>query len=308
MPSSLIGVLQRHCTDTDSTCPEPSQPTCLAGALGRIPDPRRGRDRRYRLGSLLALWIVAVLGGATSLAAIARFAADTDSDLREQLGLTSSTPNASTLGRLLARLDGDDLDDAVGAWLARYAADVVDEPGDTLVGLAVNGQTVRGSRSDGAAVHLLAAALHACQTVIAQRQIAAKSNEIPAFAPLLNRIALRGAVVTADAMHTQRAHAEHVITAGGHYLLVVKGNHEAGLPPLFPAGVGTTTAMDPQHRCDLAADMGWETVLTWSAQGIDRFDVVVLPDGPVRDRAISVSLLPPPADGCCSTSATPSSR
>ncbi|MFH0180630.1 hypothetical protein [Streptomyces cacaoi] len=49
----------------------------------------------------------------------------------------------------------------MGAWLARYAADVVDEPGDTLVGLAVDGQTVRGSRSDGVAVHLLAAALHA---------------------------------------------------------------------------------------------------------------------------------------------------
>ncbi|WP_328457143.1 ISAs1 family transposase [Streptomyces sp. NBC_00386] len=216
MPSSLIGVLQRHCADTDSTCPEPepSQLTCLADMLGR----------RYRLGSLLALCMVAVLGGATSLAAIARFAAETDSDLRKQLGLTSSTPNASTLGRLLARLDGDALDDTVGAWLARYAADPVDEPGDTLVGLAVDGKTVRGSRTDGTAVHLLAAALHTCQTVIAQRQIAAKSNEIPAFAPLLDRIDLRGVVVTADAMHTQRTHAEHVITAGGHYLLVVKGN------------------------------------------------------------------------------------
>ncbi|MGW7426184.1 ISAs1 family transposase [Streptomyces sp. NPDC054813] len=85
---------------------------------------------------------------------------------------------------------------------------------------------MRGSRTDGTAVHLLAAALHACQTVIAQRQIAAKSNEIPALAPLLNRIDLRGVVVTADAMHTQRAHAEHVITAGGHYLLVLKGNQK----------------------------------------------------------------------------------
>ncbi len=27
-------------------------------------------------------------------------------------------------------------------------------------------------------------------------------------------------------MHTQRAHAEHVIAAGGHYLLVVKGNQK----------------------------------------------------------------------------------
>ncbi|MGA6227552.1 transposase [Streptomyces umbrinus] len=97
----------------------------------------------------------------------------------------------------------------MGAWLARYAADPVDEPGGTLVGLAIDGTTVRGSRTDGAAVHLLAAALHACQTVIAQRQITAKSNEIPAFAPLLDRINLRGIVVTADALHTQRTHAEH---------------------------------------------------------------------------------------------------
>ncbi|MER5700277.1 ISAs1 family transposase [Streptomyces mirabilis] len=92
--------------------------------------------------------------------------------------------------------------------------------------MAVDGKTVRGSPTDDTAVHLLAAALHACQTVIAQGQIAAKSNEISAFAPLLDRIDLRGVVVTADVMHTQRAHAEHVIAAGGPYLLVVKGNQK----------------------------------------------------------------------------------
>jgi hypothetical protein len=91
---------------------------------------RRVRGRRYRLGSLLALCLVAVLGGARSLAAIARFAAESNAGLRERLGLTAGTPNASTLGRLLARLDGDALDDAVGAWLAQYTADPVDEPGD----------------------------------------------------------------------------------------------------------------------------------------------------------------------------------
>lgn len=43
---------------------------------------------------------------------------------------------------------------------------------------------LRGSRTDGTAVHLLAAALHACQTVIARRQIAERSNAIPADGPL----------------------------------------------------------------------------------------------------------------------------
>ncbi|MCX4649671.1 transposase family protein [Streptomyces sp. NBC_01446] len=134
--------------------------------------------RVWSAGSSQALCLVAVLGGATSLAAISRFAADTGSGLRERLGLISSTPNASTLGRLLSRLDGDALDDTVGAWLARYAADPDDEPGDRLVGLAVDDKTVRGARTDSSAVCLFAAALHSCRTVVARRQVAAKSNEV----------------------------------------------------------------------------------------------------------------------------------
>ncbi|WP_328919713.1 MULTISPECIES: ISAs1 family transposase [unclassified Streptomyces] len=227
MPSSLISVLARHGEDATVPClPVNSyELATLAEVFGRLPDPRRIRGRRYRLGSLLGLCLVAVLGGAKSLAQIARFAADATAEVHDQLGLARATPNASTLGRLLARLDGDTVDDAVGAWLARRATDPVDEP-DRLTGLAVDGKTVRGSRTDGHAVHLLAAALHGSQTVIAQRQVAAKSNEIPAFAPLLEHLDLRGVVVTADVMHTQREHAHHITAAGGHYLLVVKGNQK----------------------------------------------------------------------------------
>ncbi|MFC9537804.1 ISAs1 family transposase [Streptomyces sp. NPDC056975] len=195
--------------------------------LDEVLDLRRVRGRRYRIGSLLALCLVAVLGGAKSVTALARFATDNSPELRECLRFTSTTPNTTTLGRLLARLDGNALDDAIGAWLGRYATDPVHEPGDPLRALAVDGKAVRGSRTDtGKAVHLLAVTLHTSQTVISQRQIQAKSNEIPAFAPLLERIDLRGVVVTADALHTQRAHAGRVIAARGHYLLVVKGNQE----------------------------------------------------------------------------------
>ncbi|MBT2407895.1 transposase family protein [Streptomyces sp. ISL-87] len=144
MPSSLIDALARHREDVGLPCPLADLRT-LAQVLDAVPDPRRVRGRRYRIGSLLALCLVAVLGGARSVTAIARFAADGSSELRERLSLTSTTPNTTTLGRLLARLDGDALDDAVGAWLGRYATDPVDEPGDTLRGLAVDGKAVRGS-------------------------------------------------------------------------------------------------------------------------------------------------------------------
>ncbi|MGW4102681.1 transposase family protein [Streptomyces sp. NPDC004976] len=75
MSSSLIGVLWRHCADIDSTCPDPDPPrlTCLVDVLGRIPDPRRVRGRRYRLGFLLTVCLGAVLSGATSLAAMSAY-------------------------------------------------------------------------------------------------------------------------------------------------------------------------------------------------------------------------------------------
>ncbi|MFB7113162.1 ISAs1 family transposase [Streptomyces sp. NPDC056291] len=188
--------------------------------------PSGGLTRRYRLGSPLALCLLAVLGGAITLAGIARFATDAPSDVRTRIGL-GGLPRATTLGRLLSRIDGDALDDAIGVWLARHAADPVEDD-QPLVGLTADGKTVRGSRSgDQKAVHLPAAVLHESQAVISQRQTAAKSNEIPAFVPLLDQLDLHGHVITADAMHTQTDHAEQITSPGAHYILVVKGNKKS---------------------------------------------------------------------------------
>jgi predicted transposase YbfD/YdcC len=97
-------------------------------------------------------------------------------------------------------------------------------PGGRRV-VAVDGKTLRGSST---AVqpgrHLLAALDHCCGVVLGQVDVEAKTNEIPMFAPLLDRIDLAGAVVTADALHAQRAHAEYLTGRGAHYLITVKGN------------------------------------------------------------------------------------
>ncbi|MBG0825882.1 ISAs1 family transposase [Planomonospora sp. ID91781] len=195
-----------------------------------MPDPRSRRGRRYRLGPLLALMLLAVLGGATSIAAINRSISGYDPDLLSHAGLTGTLRLAtSTLRRLLARLDGDTLDTAIGTYLAALATDSPPAPGPPtgrppLTGLAIDGKTLRGSRTTDGTVHLLAAARHDTQTVVAQRQVAAKSNEIGAFTPLLSSLDLANVVVTADALHTQTEHARQILAAGGHYLLIVKGN------------------------------------------------------------------------------------
>jgi len=135
---------------------------------------------------------------------------------------------------VLQSLDADALDDAAGAWAQQRTASA--RGGRRL--LAVDGKTLRGSGTAGEpGRHLLAAPDHARGVVLGQVDVQAKTNEIPLFATLLDRIDLAGAVVTADAMHAQRGHAEYL--AGqrrADYLITVKRNQPglhaqlAGLP------------------------------------------------------------------------------
>jgi hypothetical protein len=61
--------------------------------------------------------------------------------------------------------------------------------------------------------HLLAAFEHVHRVVLGQAEVGAKTNEIPMFTPLLDRIDIAGAVITADAMH---AHAGYLAGRGAH--------------------------------------------------------------------------------------------
>ncbi|XAS69559.1 ISAs1 family transposase [Micrococcaceae bacterium Sec5.7] len=74
----------------------------------------------------------------------------------------------------------------------------------------------------------MAAVDHATGTVLGQVDVGVKTNEITMFTTLLETFNdLDGVVVTADAMHTQRAHAQYLHTRGAHYVLCVKGNQRS---------------------------------------------------------------------------------
>ena len=95
-----------------------------------------------------------------------------------------------------------------------------------VVAVAVDGKTLRGSTvDDSRPVHLLAALDHDTGTVLGQRRVEAKSNEISGFRPLLEQVDLTGRVITADAMHCQRAHARWLVEQqGADYLFIAKEN------------------------------------------------------------------------------------
>ena len=67
----------------------------------------------------------------------------------------------------------------------------------------------------GQPVHLLAALDQRCGVVLGQVRVDGKTDEITRFAPLLEPLDLAGCVITADALHTQREHAEFLVTGKG---------------------------------------------------------------------------------------------
>ena len=66
---------------------------------------------------------------------------------------------------------------------------------------------------------------HTSRAVLAKADVEATTNEIARFRPLLEGLDLADTVVTADALHTQREHADWLVTAKhAAYLLMVKAN------------------------------------------------------------------------------------
>src|SRR3990167_3834850 len=60
--------------------------------------------------------------------------------------------------------------------------------------------------------------------VLGQEKTAEKSNEITAIPELLNSLAIKGCIVTIDAMGCQKDIAEQIVKQKGDYLLALKGN------------------------------------------------------------------------------------
>lgn len=97
-----------------------------------------------------------------------------------------------------------------------------------LIHTAMDGKVLRGTlgheKEEQPLVHLLS--LYECESgiVIAQEVIQSKENEISASGAFLHPLLLKGRIISADAMHTQKKWCVGVHTSNGYYLLVAKEN------------------------------------------------------------------------------------
>src|SRR3954452_25018151 len=202
----------------------------LVQALRVIPDPRRRRGRRHGLQSVLLLALQAVMAGASSWMAIAQWSKTAP----QALGICGVSPSAATLRRVLAAVDIAAVEAALTTWVTGRQAHAqaharaqrpVGTAAEGRTVLAVDGKTLRGSVGlDGQPTKLVCVYDHAHRLVLTQTAVVA-GDEITAFTAALATLPFPANVlVTADALHCQRAHADFLAARGGHYLFTVKGN------------------------------------------------------------------------------------
>jgi predicted transposase YbfD/YdcC len=153
--------------------------------------------------------------------AIARFGRAKQKWFATFLGLPHGIPSHDTFGRVFAALDPEAFQAAFLTWVRSLATDL---PGEVV---AIDGKTLRrtfDTAADKAAIHMVSAWATAQGLCLGQVKTAAKSNEITAIPKLLEVLALRGRIVTIDAMGCQTAVAATIRARGGDYVLSLKGN------------------------------------------------------------------------------------
>lgn len=186
-----------------------------------IPDPRIDRCKRHKLIDILFLCMAAVVCGAEGWEEIEDFGHAREGWLRQYLPFANGIPGHDTIARVMSRLEPKALQASFVAWMQ----DVVTMTDRSVV--AIDGKTLRRSFKNGdrrSAIHMVNAWASANNMVLGQRKVDGKSNEITAIPELLSVLAIKGCIITIDAMGCQTKIAEKIISGKADYVIGLKEN------------------------------------------------------------------------------------
>ena len=199
----------------------PSLITTLETHFSSIHDPRSQDRIEHNLNDILIITICAVICGADTWGEIESFGNSKQQWFSGFLELKNGIPSHDTFERLFARLKPEELQHCFLNWIQS-----VFQLTDGQV-IAIDGKTLRGAYERGKSrslIHMVSAWATENRLVLGQCKTQEKSNEITAIPELLQRLDLKGATVTIDAMGTQKTIAKQIVKQGGDYVLPLKGN------------------------------------------------------------------------------------
>jgi predicted transposase YbfD/YdcC len=197
--------------------------------FAELEDPRSTVNLQHPFVSVIVIALMAVLAGASGPTAIARWAAFKEEFLLNTLNLPNGIPRKDVFRRVLMGLRPDAFQACFVTWLTTLRATAATATGVDQPVLAVDGKTARRShdhKNGLGALHSVSVWASEFGLSLGQVACAEKSNEITAIPELLRLVDIKGAIITIDAMGTQKAIAAQIIEGEADYVLALKGNQE----------------------------------------------------------------------------------
>jgi len=159
---------------------------------------------------------MAVLCGADGWVAVEAYGVAKKEWLEKFLELPNGIPSHDTFGRVFARLKPEELEKHFQDWVRMMA----EKLGLNLV--SIDGKNIRGSydREENInSLQMVSAWSAQNGLVLGQCAVDKKSNEIKAIPVLLEQLDLEGAIITIDAMGTQKKIAQQIRGKGLNRIL-----------------------------------------------------------------------------------------
>jgi predicted transposase YbfD/YdcC len=202
----------------------PITSTCtIAHHFADVDDPRYQHSPPHLLLDMITIAICGVICGADDWVAIEEFGRAKQAWFKSFLRLPSGIPSHDTFGQIFAQLDPEQFRESFIRWVTAISELTSGEI------VPLDGKTVRGShdkKRGKAAIHMISAWASQNRLVLGQVKVDDKSNEITAIPELLRLLAIKGCIVTIDAMGCQTAIASQIISQDADYVLALKDNQK----------------------------------------------------------------------------------
>lgn len=212
----------------------------LVENMKAVTDRRQDAKVMHKLEDILFIAVVATIANAGSWEEIADFARGRQEWFRKYISLTNGVPSHDTFERAFRWIEGKEFERCFILWMREVSRE---ENGMRVI--AIDGKTMCGSGDASTGrkpLHIVSAWTDVNNMVLGQVKTEEKSNEITAIPELLKLLDIKGAIVTIDAMGTQKEIARQIISQKADYVLSVKGNQPRMLEDIrlyFEEGVKT---------------------------------------------------------------------
>jgi predicted transposase YbfD/YdcC len=201
----------------------------VAKHFEELEDPRSSINLKHPLVSVVVLALMGVLAGADGPTAIARWAKSKAEFLLKVLDLPNGIPRKDVFRRILVTLKPSIFQGCFVNWVQSLRLKAAEKLEIEQPIFAIDGKTSRRSHDQSkglGALHTVSVWASEMGLSLGQVACAEKSNEITAIPELLRLVDIKGAIITIDAMGTQKAIAAEIIDLKADYVLALKGNQE----------------------------------------------------------------------------------